>query len=486
MAVSSSLGQDGTTRSGKAASSRRRQLHILYLLNDLLHHLRFHAQDSRAFSAFSQSIQPHILDAVSHAAAHNAHVFVKQHARIQTLIGEWETNRYFDHVFFENLRKAARQAGETENAGQSVQAQVSGEVEVKTKRETPFFMPATHGDPTAPYHELPAGNMMPHIIPNTSIPISPAQMKPLQFAPGPADPKLTEAVKSFLKEADAIYGTQDLDEDEGISMEMDELGQSIMRDKASGEVLGGESYYGWSKDFCTSMKRKQTGRRRSRSRSSSPRRSNSPRKRPRYASSYSSHSRSRSRSRSPPPRLGRRHHNSYSPSRSRSRSPLHFSGAPQRPYSPPSASHPTSNSSSAPPPPLPPPPPAAAPPRATIPQPPTMMPPNIFPNGMPPLGPNGFPLPPPRPPNWQGPWPPPPPPPPAGPSQGQSQIFLPQGMAYPPPPPAPEMAGQAFGQGGSGYGYGQGQGQAHGYGRGGGLRGGDRGRGGGRGGGGWR
>ncbi|KAI4156370.1 MAG: hypothetical protein LQ340_000306, partial [Diploschistes diacapsis] len=175
-------------------------------------------------------------------------VYVRQHKRIDNVLEEWQSQRYFDQSVIEELRDAAREAGSTGKArvrdsGERKEGAVAIDKSIK---DLPFLMPATHGDLSAPYYELPAANMMPHIIPNTSIPINAQQMRPLQFVPGPADPKLIGAVESFLKEADGIYSLQEPD-DEGISMEMDEIGQLIMRDKITGEIIGGGSYYGWSK-----------------------------------------------------------------------------------------------------------------------------------------------------------------------------------------------------------------------------------------------
>ena len=274
-------------------------------------------------------------------------------------------------------------------------------------------MPATHGDPSAPYYDLPAANMMPHIIPNSKTPIDPRRMKALQFAQGPADRDLISAVKGYLREADMIYGLP-VDEDDEFSFRMDELGQSLYVDKLTGDVTGGESYYGWSKKLCERMKGKTPI---DRDRSISPSRSPSGISRKRRQSMSSDRSRSRSLSRSPRPRFGRSNGSrSRSPHRSRfefmqrsssrSRSRRRDSRSPplRRDNGRPMDRAPLSSSSS----------------RQE----------QANPSGLPFQFPfaGGFPLvPPPRPPNWMGPWPPAPPP--AGAAGTPVPVFV------PPPPP---------------------------------------------------
>lgn len=191
-------------------------------------------------------------------------------------------------------------------------------------------MPQHHGDADTKWYDLPAGNLMLCIQPNSTKPINPSMVKPLQFNPGPAELEVIEAVKGLLSDAKAIYG-ESTDGDSTpaeAEYDIDELGQHIVRDKASRKQVIEETYYGWSERFCTNMKRKLNGdvpesrspsrsRSRSRSRSYSRSRSRSftPRsRRRRYSSSDRSMSRSRSRSRTG------RNRDLRSESRSRSRS----------------------------------------------------------------------------------------------------------------------------------------------------------------------
>jgi hypothetical protein len=238
-------------------------------------------------------------------------------------------------------------------------------------------MPETHGHPSSPFHELPAANMIAHIIPNSLSPINTQFMRALQLPRGPVDTQLVSVVQDFLQDVETVYNA---DYEKRLEMDVDEMGQLIVFDELGERV--GDSYYGWSRAFAQRMtKKRQEGqsRGRSRSRDSSPSdrsRSRSVRKRRRSKSSRS-HSRSRSSSRShhrrnqrsPSPRSPPRHR----PRHGGSRSPLPRS-------SPPAGPRRTSHGHHQPPPP----------------------PPPLFDAA-------GIPIPPPRPAGWTGVWPPPPP-----------------------------------------------------------------------------
>lgn len=359
-------------------------------------------------------------------------------------------------------------------------------------------MPSSHGDPSTPYYDLPAGNLVPHIIPNSTVPLRPESIKPLQFLAGPADEKLVTALKVFMKDVDQIYEPgkpQPQNDDEVV--DIDELGQPVIRDTVTGEILNGETYYGWSRTFCEQMKKRNTkgaDRSRSRSWSRSASGSRSPPVRRRYSGSpYSDDSLSRSRS--PGSRRGGLGGQSYSRSRSPPRRP---SPSRERSYSPPAPSAQKS---------FPPPykrkefPSAAPPPPPGIPPPPPMNQHHFAPGSAPPPPPSMHnagmmphssapPLPPP---NYQGPWPPPPPPMPGMPGMnftpGQAPTppgmnpaaFLPlQGGGHFPPvhlggaqqlPPGsfrfpPPHSGSSSGPGagaGAGYGWGQSGGRGRGW-----------------------
>ncbi|KAI9784898.1 MAG: hypothetical protein M1816_000593 [Peltula sp. TS41687] len=295
-------------------SAKRRRIHILYLLNDLYHHVKYNGGTSSSVSSVTGGTQPYLEQLFSAAASFQS--CPKHHRKLHDLLKIWEEEGYYSKAFVAQLHEVINNAKPTQQpleAGQSSSSKdgkSAGLREADTGINAPFLMPATHGDPATPYYDLPAGNLLPHIIPNSSQPINPQLVKPLQLAAGPAESGLVIAVKDFLEDVDRLFEPRTVN-DERLVMDVDELGQLLIKDEVTGELVAGETYYGWSKSFCEKMKERRKSRSRPdrghRGRSDSRGRSLSPRKRTKYGR-YDSSSGSRGERR-----------RSYSPSRSRSR-----------------------------------------------------------------------------------------------------------------------------------------------------------------------
>ena len=448
MALSASFkksveGDESAPRNEEGPSGRRRQLYILYLLNDLLHHTKYHSGSPLAQSTLTVGLQSHLTTLLGHASAYNPDVYASQHRKIQGLLDIWESNGYYQSSHVELLRDTvlnAAKLGFTKNHGESKSSNsVGNEAFGEERRGAPYTMPASHGDLSTPFYDLPAGNLLPHILPNSAAPINPQLIKPLQFVAGPADASLATAVNDFLQKVESLDGMSF--GDKAKIMDLDELGQSVLRDDITGDVLEGEGYYGWSRAFCERMKRRGEGVEdftKVARRETSTDRSLSPRKRRRYSDSGSSRNRGRSRSSSVGPREGTRYWNEerslsrsgsgsrdkrqYRSLRSRSRS-ISRSASYSPPQKMPAFQQPVSVIHTQPS--------FKTPPQGPSPPPPPF--PHAFSQNFP-LGPGGGPIPPPPPPNNQGQWPPPPPPLP-NPNATNTPNFAP----IPPPPTGPRV-----------------------------------------------
>ncbi|MCJ1471269.1 hypothetical protein MMC07_009917 [Pseudocyphellaria aurata] len=441
VALSVSLGNSEDEKISRSSdqtepSTRRKQLHILYLLNDLLHHTKFHLESS-VHSTLTANIQTPLINLIETASAHDSGTFERHRRKIQDLLAIWVEKSYFDAIYYQSLREAVDKFSNTGPAGPEPGSrrlptnlkEASGE----QKADAPFIMPSAHGDISMPYYDLPAGNMMPHIIPNSATPINPQILRPLQFIGGPAEETLVTALKEFLREVDS--SSKSGRNDDAVP-DVDELGNIVVRDITTGDLIGGEGYYGWSRAFCEKMKRRRCGTENAIGTMGGDQSfdiSSSPRKRRRYSFSESSGDWDRGRSRSRTPsrssseaqRRASQHKlrkRSYSRSRSVSRAKrlprlAEYNSSRARSESR-SRSVSTSESYS---------PPQGSsnlrphPPRTTLASPPIMAPAQGLTVGPPPPfsqafhqdfshGPGGLPIPPPPPPNYQGPWPPPPPP----------------------------------------------------------------------------
>ena len=239
--------------------------------------------------------------------------------KLLDLLDIWEDQDYYSGDYISKLRQTvelASKEGDFNNGKTVIGEDEESKENGNATKSAPYIMPAMHGDASTPWFDLPAANLMPHIIPNSTKAINPELVQPLQLVAGSADANVILAVKTLLDDVDAIYGAA---VHEGkATHDIDELGQPIIYDEITGEILEGEGYYGWSRSFCERMKQRRQGggqRRRSSTRSSRSRsrsRSSTPGARKRR---YSESSEDRASDR---PRRRRR---SYSPARSRSPSP---------------------------------------------------------------------------------------------------------------------------------------------------------------------
>lgn len=453
---------------------------MLYVLNDVLFHVKFR---THYHHVFFDKLESHI-PALFKSAASFANA-PKQTKKLQDLIQLWEKKGYFSDSVLKSLRAAVDEGPKSEareaNGGGGDGGAANKAYQTSTAREAPFILPSMHGDASAPWYDLPAANWLPVIEPNSTRPMNPNMIKPLQLAGGAADKNLVAAVKKLLGEVDKIYAKDTLLDGDS-SVDISQMGEIIERDEM-GDIVGGETYYGWSRNFCEKMRTRglkgdamdvddeRRGRRGS-SRSSSQSRSRSRRPSSRRDSSrpatkrrrlsrsrsrsWSSASRSRSRPRKGSHSPGRRR--SYSRSRSRSRSPRRGQNGRDRPrsrsrsrgsYSPQPVLSTTRNVQAT----------GYGPPKGFVPPnpqqyhhqhqqhqppppPPASYPPPNLPAGAPPQPGrfnswNAGTPPPPPPPHYQGHWPPPPPPPHMSPAGGNPVPPPPPPQGWFPPHPSP-------------------------------------------------
>ncbi|EKG18931.1 hypothetical protein MPH_03815 [Macrophomina phaseolina MS6] len=286
-----------------APSSRRKALHLLYLLNDLIHHVRVH---DGPLADLAKALEPH-LDLIFVAAfSLQLPGKSKLRQRLAKLTELYEDENLYGKSYRERVRRALQDA--------SVPTAItSGAAEAHattSSKEVPYALPAFHGEPNDPW------------------PINPHNIKAVDLRNKTAEMGLVNAVKDLLNYSESLYN-----EDEGIVADIDMMGQPLVRDEVTGELTVTEGYYGWSVDFCERMKKRRKEAK-SRGRDARPARSRS----------YSS-SRSRSRSddrgrtnryresrRSPPPS---RNGPGQSPPFHQQPPPPHPFAAPGQPFAPP-------------------------------------------------------------------------------------------------------------------------------------------------------
>ncbi|GJC93421.1 hypothetical protein ColKHC_02247 [Colletotrichum higginsianum] len=275
-ALSNSFSDEARTK----PSTRRRRLHVLYILNDVLYHVIVRDRDARFATELEASLTP-----LLHGAARFRNC-PKHTKKLETLLALWEKHAYFSATTIDNLRgtvKEAHHGGELPKI--AVQDQTGSNLGSKLPKDAPYMIPSIHGDPNTPWFDLPAANWLPHLTPNSTKPINPDMVKPLQLAQGPADKTLAKAVKDLLVDVERLYSRSSRPQIASPQEHTDlsEMGERVVLDEITHEVVDGETYYGWSRRFCEKMKQRRQkaqtggdGRGRGRSKSRSRSRSYSP------------------------------------------------------------------------------------------------------------------------------------------------------------------------------------------------------------------
>ncbi|RBA08844.1 hypothetical protein FPRO05_07124 [Fusarium proliferatum] len=232
-ALSKSLQDDGSR-----PSLKRRRLHLLYILNDVLYHVVTRNDDFK----FATAWEPVLPGMIASAAAFDNCPKHKQ--KIADLIRLWENQQYVKSGFAKKLEDALASGV----APQSAQEAQASNVSLKLAKEAPFTLPSFHGDSTVPWYDLPATTWLPHLTPNSTKPMFPDQIRPIQLAAGPADKVLVNAVQDLLGEVERIFSKEQKWNDEP-GNDLNELGERVVLDEITGEVIGGDTYYGWSRQF---------------------------------------------------------------------------------------------------------------------------------------------------------------------------------------------------------------------------------------------
>ena len=243
----------------RVPSARRRRLHLLYILHDILHDVKFRLHDE----AFVKKLEPAIQSLVRSAAS-----FVnrpKQIRKIHDLVSVWEQNGYFLATFIKELRTAVDEGatnGDKGHDGGSIQDAITAAIAAKP---APYNLPKRHGDSAAVWYDLPPGNWIRWV---DGYPLEIDSIKPIEFVPGPAGEETVGVVTKVFTDVNRTYAKRA--EADNFPQDIGQIGERLERG-ANGEVIGGGTYYAWSVEYC----RKTRERKRAVSRGRAPERSRS-------------------------------------------------------------------------------------------------------------------------------------------------------------------------------------------------------------------
>ncbi|KAK3365983.1 hypothetical protein B0T24DRAFT_683037 [Lasiosphaeria ovina] len=229
-------------------SAKRRCLSLLYILNDILYHTKVRMSDE-SFAKNLEGLGPVIPSLFSSTSSFEK--CPKHVAKIKALIGLWEQGMYFTDAFVAELRAAL----DSPLSGQHGLSS-EGTAVAKAAKTPNFVFPSTHGDPSTPWFDLPAGNMISLLRQRPNRPMNPSDIKAtvLPTSPPPAD--LVDAVKKLLVDVDKIYETEvNVNE---TRPDINQMGEEFRIDETTGSTVG-DTYYGWSRNFCEQMKARARG-----------------------------------------------------------------------------------------------------------------------------------------------------------------------------------------------------------------------------------
>ncbi|QLI65156.1 uncharacterized protein G6M90_00g019990 [Metarhizium brunneum] len=206
-------------------STKRRRLHVLYIVNDVLYHAA--RQGNQDFRTTVEAYLPPLISAAASFEKCPKHI-----KKLQNLVSIWKSKQYTSDAVIPKLEEAL--------AGSTVSATPEPvNTSLKLAKEAPFILPSFHGDTSTAWYDLPAATWLPHLVPNSTKPMLPDLIRPIQLAPGPADNVVTAAVKALLSDAERIFSRDRRPDDAHI--DVNEMGERIVLDEITGEVIGGET-----------------------------------------------------------------------------------------------------------------------------------------------------------------------------------------------------------------------------------------------------
>ncbi|KAL2889352.1 Calcium homeostasis endoplasmic reticulum protein [Ceratocystis lukuohia] len=225
---------DPTAEAPKKPKARRKRLHVLYIVNDILHHTLAQSPDNIFLQSFESSLKPLFASA---AAVEKS---TKHISKLNELIRIWEERQYVAAKTIDTLRDTMTGALADTSAHNAAMDIAPDPVKGPTlTKEVPYMLPSIHGDPAVPWYDLPASTWLPHMTPNSTKPMTPSMIKPLHMNAGPPDKALVDAVKGLLSNVDQIYA-KDCSLDLQEHTDINELGEVVSLDEITGSVLRGE------------------------------------------------------------------------------------------------------------------------------------------------------------------------------------------------------------------------------------------------------
>jgi hypothetical protein len=198
------------------------------------------------------AFKPHLLKLFSYASSlrtRNNKYFL---GKIQDIVENWKIRKYYTDDFLDKLAVVVKNAG---NLGGIEEIEQEGKEQededaTGTRKEAPYQLPKSHGDPSMPWYHLPAGVMLHSMSLYPHSAIHESDMKPIPLKAGPARPDLENAVRSLLEKASRLDEEGD---DQTEMVDINIMGQKTFRNRETGVETKEDTYYGFTKEFADAL-----------------------------------------------------------------------------------------------------------------------------------------------------------------------------------------------------------------------------------------
>jgi len=274
----------------KRPSAQRKRIHMVYIMNDLLHHAKHGLSDAVAagysknygkpfFDAFITCLRPAIVDLIKAASDCDSVKHFSHHERIRNQLTIWEVERYFDGTcdkMYKDLRVIEASEGRTVPFGakdgrlpvseEKNEANVKGAADLpKPEKANRWELPAVHGQPNPQFwHCQPAATMLDHVRIGDQkhrIFIRKRKFRPTKLKEGPVDPKTISMVAELIKAKKEIYNFSVTGEP-GVQYDINDMGERLVvmgyktdKNGKTVRIVKEANYYGFSVPFARKARR---------------------------------------------------------------------------------------------------------------------------------------------------------------------------------------------------------------------------------------
>ncbi|KAJ4377375.1 hypothetical protein N0V83_000200 [Neocucurbitaria cava] len=232
----------------------RNCIDLLLIVNDVLHADKFHRRSNSNHGTFGTECADSIRELVELAASCIREKNTQAEKKLRALLKFWALNQLVSTQDIEVLQKRADEALLLAQGG---------------VRKRHYLLPEYHGDPSAPWHELPASYMLEPLIKYPQRSINPSQIKIAKFGKKEPSPHVRNLLDQFFEKIDLecvpTGKTQtDSDDKEDVpkfpvqtdkyDMWLDPMAQTVKQIKGTEDRAIVSTTYGWSSKFCEDMR----------------------------------------------------------------------------------------------------------------------------------------------------------------------------------------------------------------------------------------